>query len=39
MTNSVYYALLFDEKPRSLKSRLGIVPAAGGASPAAEDLP
>lgn len=40
MTNSVYYALLFDEKPRSLKSRLGIIPAAGGAaSPAQEELP
>ena len=25
MSNAVYYAILFDEKPRSLKSRLGII--------------
>lgn len=40
MTNSVYYALLFDEPPRSLKSRLGTVPAIGGAAAdAVEELP
>ena len=25
MSNAIYYAILFDEKPRSLKSRLGII--------------
>ncbi|MDD5248018.1 MAG: transglycosylase SLT domain-containing protein [Rhodocyclaceae bacterium] len=39
MSNSVYYAALFDEKPQSLKSRLGIVSAKGGSDAAAEMLP
>jgi soluble lytic murein transglycosylase len=25
MSNSVYYSILFDQKPRSLKSRLGVI--------------
>lgn len=39
MSNSLYYAALFDEKPRSLKSRLGIVRAKSGSDAAAADLP
>ena len=39
MSNSVYYAALFDEKPQSLKSRLGIVGAKGSGDAAAEVLP
>lgn len=30
MSNAIYYAILFDEKPRSLKSRLGVIPPQGG---------
>jgi soluble lytic murein transglycosylase len=39
MSNSIYYAALFDERPQSLKSRLGIVRAKGSGDATAEDLP
>ncbi|MGE5467169.1 MAG: transglycosylase SLT domain-containing protein, partial [Ignavibacteria bacterium] len=39
MSNSVYYAALFDQKPQSLKARLGIVRAKGSGDAGAEDLP
>lgn len=39
MSNAVYYAALFGEKPRSLKGRLGIVRPRGGEDDAAEVLP
>ncbi|MDO8932797.1 MAG: transglycosylase SLT domain-containing protein [Rhodocyclaceae bacterium] len=38
MCNAIYYSALFEDKPQSLKSRLGIVRAKGG-DPVAEDLP
>ena len=38
MSNSVYYSAIFENKPQSLKSRLGIVGARGGAGRIA-DLP
>ncbi|HQR05087.1 MAG: lytic transglycosylase domain-containing protein [Proteobacteria bacterium] len=31
MSNSVYYATLFQNKPQSLKARLGVIPPRGGA--------
>jgi soluble lytic murein transglycosylase len=39
MSNSIYYAALFDEKPQSLKSRLGTVRAKGSSDDTAEVLP
>jgi len=40
MSNAVYYSALFEDKPQSLKSRLGVVqPARSGDSRLAEDLP
>jgi soluble lytic murein transglycosylase len=39
MNNSVYYAMLFGEKPQSLKARLGIVGPRKGSDSVAEDLP
>jgi soluble lytic murein transglycosylase len=39
MSNSVYYATLFENKPQSLKSRLGIVQPASGGIVLGEDLP
>jgi len=39
MSNSVYYALLFGDKPQSLKSRLGIIGPNTAADPKAEELP
>ncbi|HPP47501.1 MAG TPA: transglycosylase SLT domain-containing protein, partial [Accumulibacter sp.] len=39
MSNSVYYAALFDGKPQTLKQRLGIIPARSGAEPKVEELP
>ncbi|HEX8963908.1 MAG TPA: transglycosylase SLT domain-containing protein [Rhodocyclaceae bacterium] len=39
MSNSVYYAALFSEKPQSLKSRLGIVGPRGSNDSGASDLP
>jgi soluble lytic murein transglycosylase len=42
MSNAVYYSTLFEDKPQSLKSRLGMVGARGtgvGNAAVAEDLP
>ncbi len=39
MSNSVYYAALFDGKPQTLKHRLGVIPARTGAEPKGEELP
>lgn len=39
MSNATYYAALFEEKPQSLKSRLGVVPAKGGGDEIVDDLP
>jgi soluble lytic murein transglycosylase len=39
MSNSVYYAALFNEKPQSLKSRLGIIGPRGSGDAGASDLP
>jgi soluble lytic murein transglycosylase len=39
MSNSVYYAALFNEKPQSLKSRLGVVGPRGNGDAGAADLP
>lgn len=40
MSNTMYYHLLFNSTPQSLKARLGIVPPIGGAvDSTAEDLP
>ena len=36
MTNSVYYSALFEEKPQTLKSRLGIVQPASSADKTAD---
>ncbi len=38
MSNAVYYAAMFENKPQSLKSRLGVVGARGGGT-SAKDLP
>jgi soluble lytic murein transglycosylase len=39
MNNAVYYSMLFDDKPQSLKVRLGVVGPRKGSDSAAEDLP
>jgi soluble lytic murein transglycosylase len=39
MSNSVYYAALFGEKPQSLKARLGIIRPRGTGDETAGDLP
>ena len=39
MSNAVYYSALFDGKPQSLKSRLGVVGARNGDTSNTEDLP
>ena len=39
MSNAIYYAALFEDKPQSLKSRLGIVRPRGNGDVAAADLP
>ncbi|MDK9724216.1 MAG: lytic transglycosylase domain-containing protein [Sterolibacteriaceae bacterium MAG5] len=39
MSNAIYYAALFDEKPQSLKSRLGVVRPKGNGDTATEELP
>jgi soluble lytic murein transglycosylase len=39
MSNSVYYALLFGDKPQSLKSRLGVIGPNTALDPKAEELP
>lgn len=39
MSNSVYYAALFNEKPQSIKSRLGVIGPRVAVDPKAEELP
>ncbi len=39
MSNSVYYAALFDGKPQTLKSRLGVIAPRTGGEAKVEDLP
>lgn len=39
MSNSVYYSALFDGKPQSIKSRLGIIGPRTTPDPKAEELP
>jgi soluble lytic murein transglycosylase len=39
MNNAVYYAMLFQDKPQSIKTRLGVVGPRKGSDSAAEDLP
>lgn len=39
MSNSVYYSALFEEKPRSLKSRLGTIRPAGAVEEEVLELP
>ena len=39
MNNAIYYAALFDEKPQSLKSRLGTIRPKGNGDALAEELP
>jgi len=39
MSNAVYYATMFEDKPQSLKSRLGIVQPARAGETRGEDLP
>lgn len=39
MSNSVYYSTLFDGKPQSIKSRLGVVGPRSTVDPKAEELP
>lgn len=39
MSNTIYYAALFENKPQSLKVRLGIVPARGATDAGAAELP
>ena len=39
MSNSVYYSALFDGKPQSIKSRLGIIGPRATLDPKAEELP
>jgi len=39
MSNAIYYAALFEDKPQSLKARLGIVGPRGGGGDAAAELP
>ena len=39
MSNSIYYAALFEDKPQSLKARLGIVRPKGNGDAAAAELP
>lgn len=39
MSNSVYYAALFEDRPQSLKARLGIVQPAGKVDSRLEELP
>ena len=39
MSNSIYYSALFDDKPQSLKSRLGTIGSNSAVDPKAEELP
>jgi soluble lytic murein transglycosylase len=39
MSNAVYYSVLFDGKPQSIKNRLGIVAAHTGVEAKGEQLP
>jgi soluble lytic murein transglycosylase len=39
MSNAAYYAALFQDKPQSLKARLGIVPPRGATDTIVSDLP
>jgi soluble lytic murein transglycosylase len=39
MSNAVYYATLFEDRPQSLKSRLGVVQPARAGDARGEDLP
>lgn len=39
MCNTVYYAALFENKPQSLKARLGVVRSRGNGDIAADELP
>ena len=39
MSNSVYYAALFNEQPQSIKSRLGVIGPRVAVDPKAEELP
>ncbi len=39
MSNTVYYSVLFENKPQSLKARLGVIPARGVADAGATELP
>lgn len=39
MSNSVYYSALFDGKPQTIKSRLGVIGARAAVDPKAEVLP
>ncbi|WP_294268163.1 lytic transglycosylase domain-containing protein [Propionivibrio sp.] len=39
MSNSVYYSALFDGKPQSIKSRLGVIGPRSSVDPKAEELP
>jgi len=39
MSNSVYYSTLFDGKPQSIKSRLGVVRGRSDGEAKGEELP
>jgi soluble lytic murein transglycosylase len=39
MSNAVYYAALFEERPQSLKSRLGVVQPAKSGDMRGDELP
>jgi soluble lytic murein transglycosylase len=39
MSNTVYYAALFEHKPQSLKARLGVIRASGQGDTASTELP
>jgi soluble lytic murein transglycosylase len=39
MSNAVYYAVLFDENPQSLKARLGVIRPGGAGTEEVIELP
>jgi len=39
MSNAVFYAALFEGKPQTIKSRLGIIPPRAGGEAKGESLP
>ena len=39
MSNAVYYAMLFEDRPQSLKARLGVVRARGSGETDGTTLP